>query len=141
MSYDQSVRQLQEVLLNLLNVMKIEHKGNLNSIVEETQKAIKAASLFATVGVSAVSLDIKPAEETLNITSASSQAGEHSADIGVEGTGQENRVILNHRYLVDGLMSVDDERALFRVVSGEAPCIIQPEKTDDYLYIIMPIRQ
>ncbi|OGH62257.1 MAG: DNA polymerase III subunit beta [Candidatus Magasanikbacteria bacterium RIFCSPHIGHO2_01_FULL_50_8] len=109
--------------------------------VEETQKAIKAASLFATVGVSAVSLDIKPAEETLNITSASSQAGEHSADIGVEGTGQENRVILNHRYLVDGLMSVDDERALFRVVSGEAPCIIQPEKTDDYLYIIMPIRQ
>lgn len=29
----------QEVLLNLLNVMKIEHLGNLNSIIEETQKA------------------------------------------------------------------------------------------------------
>lgn len=109
--------------------------------VEETQKAIRAASLFSTQGVSAVSLDIRPAEETLNITSASSQAGEHSADIGAEGTGTDNRVVLNHRFLVDGLAAVDDERAIFRVVSGEAPCVVQPEKTDDYLYIIMPIRQ
>lgn len=109
--------------------------------VDETQKAIKAASLFATQGVSAVSLEIKPAEEIVNITSASSQMGEHSADIGIEGTGTENRVILNHRFLVDGLSSVDDERAVMRVVSGESPCMIQPEKTDDYLYIIMPIRQ
>lgn len=109
--------------------------------VEETQKTIKAASLFATQGVSAVSLEVKPAEEILNITSASSQAGEHSADIAVEGTGEINRVILNHRFLIDGLQAMDEERALLRVVSGEAPCVLQPEKADDYLYIIMPIRQ
>lgn len=109
--------------------------------VDETQKSIKAASLFATQGVSAVSLTIKPSEEIINITSASSQMGEHSADVGVEGTGSENKVILNHRYLVDGLAAVDDVRAYIKVVSGESPCMIQPEKGDDYLYIIMPIRQ
>ncbi|MCX6780875.1 MAG: DNA polymerase III subunit beta [Candidatus Magasanikbacteria bacterium] len=109
--------------------------------VDETLKAIKAASLFATQGVSAISLDVKPAEELLNITSASSQAGEHTADITVEGTGQENKVILNYRFLVDGLSSTDDDKAIIKIVNSESPCMIQPEKTDDYLYIIKPIRQ
>jgi DNA polymerase-3 subunit beta len=109
--------------------------------VEETLKAIKAASLFATQGVSAVSLELKPTEETLNITSASSQAGEHSADVAIEGTGADNKVILNHRFLADGLVAIDDERVVFKVVNSESPCMLQPEKTDDYLYIIMPIRQ
>ncbi len=109
--------------------------------VSETQKAIKAASLFATQGVSAVSVQVRPNEETLTITSGSSQMGEHSADIAIEGTGQENKVILNHRFLVDGLAAIDEERAVLKVVSGESPCLLQPEKADDYLYIIMPIRQ
>ncbi len=113
----------------------------LKAPVEETLKAIKAASLFATQGVSAVSLELKPASEILNITSASTQAGEHSADISVEGVGVDNKVILNHRFLVDGLLSVDDERVILKVVNSESPCLLQPEKTDDYLYIIMPIRQ
>ncbi len=108
---------------------------------EETQKAIKAASLFATQGVSAISLHLKPAEETLSVTSASSQAGEHSADIAVEGTGNENTVILNHRFLIDGLTAIDEENTLLKVVSPDSPCVLQPEKADDYLYIIMPIRQ
>jgi len=109
--------------------------------VEETIKAIKAASLFATQGVSAISIEVKPTEETLNITSASSQAGEHSADVAVEGTGADNKVILNHRFLQDGLVAIDDERVIIRIVNSESPCVLQPEKTDDYLYIIMPIRQ
>lgn len=113
----------------------------VRSPVEETLKVIKAASLFATQGVSAVSLELKPASEILNITSASSQAGEHSADIAVEGIGADNKVILNHRFLADGLSSVDDERVLLKVVNSESPCMLQPEKVDDYLYIIMPIRQ
>lgn len=109
--------------------------------VEELTKTIRAASLFATQGVNAVSLHAKPSEELLVVTSASSQMGEHSAEIPVEGTGDENKIILNHRYLLDGLLSVEEERASLRVVSGEAPCVLLPEKSDDYVYIIMPIRQ
>ncbi len=117
------------------------HTAEVKLPTEETQKVIKAASLFSAQGVSAVSLRVNPKEEVLNITSASSQAGEHSADIAVEGLGEENTVILNHKFLVDGLQAIDEPFAKLKIVSGEAPCVLQPENADDYLYIIMPIRQ
>lgn len=108
---------------------------------EETHKTVRAAALFSTQGVSAVSLRLQPTEETLSVTSASAQAGEHSADIAVEGSGAENTVILNHRFLQDGLLAIDEEKTVIKVVNGESPCVLKPEKADDYLYIIMPIRQ
>lgn len=108
---------------------------------EELTKTIRAASLFATQGVNAVSLEVKPSNEIAIVASASSQTGEHSAEISIDGSGDDNKIILNHRYLLDGLVSINEERAVIRVVNGESPCVLVPETADDYLYIIMPIRQ
>lgn len=109
--------------------------------VAELQKGVRAASLFTTQGVNAVSVEIRPSEEIMHISSTSSQLGEHAADIAVEGAGEDVRIILNHRYLLDGLNTTNGEKVSLKIVSGESPCILVPEKSDDYLYIIMPIRQ
>lgn len=118
-----------------------EWRTEIKMATQETLSAIRAAALFATQGVNAVLLHANPSVETLSVTSASSQAGEQSSEIGVEGGGEENTVTLNHRFLLDGLAAVDEDRVELKIVNGESPCLMKPEKTDEYLCIIMPIRQ
>jgi DNA polymerase III sliding clamp (beta) subunit (PCNA family) len=55
-------------------------------------------------------------------------------------TGDENSILLNHRYVLDGLQHLDGEVEL-RVNSADAPCMFQVKGKEDYLYIVMPIRQ
>lgn len=102
---------------------------------------IKAASLFTTTGVNAVVFDLNTGESTIGISSTSTQTGEHTSEIEAELKGEENSILLNHRYVLDGLQNIPSEEAEFRVNSGEAPCLFQAKGNNDYLYIVMPIRQ
>ena len=102
---------------------------------------IKAASLFTTTGVNAVSFDLNKTENTIGISSTSTQTGEHSSEIDAELSGEENSTLLNHRYVLDGLQNLDTEEADFKMNSADAPCMFKPKGKEDYLYIVMPIRQ
>src|SRR3989339_1104195 len=108
--------------------------------LEEVVKKIKAASLFTTTGVNAVSFDINAGQGTLNISSTNTQTGEHASEIDADITGEENSILLNHRYVLDGLQQISGEIE-FGVNSSDAPCILKEKGKKDYLYIVMPIRQ
>ncbi len=102
---------------------------------------IKAASLFTTTGVNAVVFDLNANQHTIGVSSTSTQTGEHSSEIEADVKGQENSILLNHRYVLDGLQNIVGEEAEFKVNSGEAPCLFQAKGDSSYLYIVMPIRQ
>ena len=102
---------------------------------------IKAASLFTTTGVNAVSFDLNVSQNTIGVSSSSTQAGEHSSEIEATLQGEENSILLNHRYVLDGLAHMESDEAEFMVNSAEAPCMFTPKNNKDYLYIVMPIRQ
>lgn len=101
---------------------------------------IKAASLFTTTGVNAVSFDLNAADNTVGVSSTSTQTGEHSSQIDAEVAGEENSILLNHRYVLEGLQQMEGEIE-FKVNSGDAPCMFKQKDKDDYVYIVMPIRQ
>lgn len=102
---------------------------------------IKAASLFTTTGVNAVVFDLNVSNSSIGISSTSTQTGEHSSELEAELKGEENSILLNHRYVLDGLQNLNSEEVEFKVNSGETPCLFQAKGKDDYLYIVMPIRQ
>jgi DNA polymerase-3 subunit beta len=102
---------------------------------------IKAASLFTTTGVNAVAFDLNSAEGAIAISSTSTQTGEHSSELEAEVKGEENSILLNHRYVLDGLQGLSGEEVEFKMNSGDAPCLFKEKGKDDYLYIVMPIRQ
>lgn len=101
---------------------------------------IKAASLFSTTGVNAVSFDFNVTTGTIGVSSTSTQKGEHSSEMDVEVTGEENSILLNHRYVLEGLQQIGGE-VEFAMNSTDAPCLLKAKGSDDYLYIVMPIRQ
>lgn len=108
---------------------------------DDMVKKIKAASLFTATGVNAVNVEVKAPEHVISISSTSSQTGEHTSELESEVEGNGNAIVLNHRYVLDGLQQIGSENAVFQLNSADAPCMFSPMGDDSYLYIVMPIRQ
>lgn len=102
----------------------------------------KTASLFARSGIYDVNLEFIPDKKEIIISSANSQLGENISNIGAEISGQANNIIMNYRYLLDGLQNINYDQVKLEIIDAASPCVLRPaQKEADYLYIIMPIKQ
>lgn len=107
----------------------------------ELLKTIKTSSLFAKSGVFDVKLDFKTNQGDLTVTSSSSQTGENISNLSMEKNGEGAEIILNYKYLLDGLQNIGSDYVVFEISESGNPCLIKPENDDNYIYLIMPIRQ
>ena len=116
---------------------------NAEALLDTTAFAqqMRAASIFSTTGVNAVSVGLAPGEGHMTLRSASAQTGEFEAVLDGELTGNEYTVLLNHRYVLEGLQHIETPKVRMKIVSGDAPCVFYPEGKGDFLYIVMPIKQ
>ncbi len=118
-----------------------EFKTSLTLMVNNLIKEIKAAGLFTTSGVNAVTLTAEPETNFLELASASSQTGEHRSSVEAEIKGEKNSIFLSHRYLLDGLNIIKTEQCQLQLINGESPCLLTPVGDKSLQYIIMPVRQ
>lgn len=103
---------------------------------------IRAASLFSTTGVNTVSFTFSPGEQQIVLKAASTQLGEFESALTAElQGGQDYTILLNHRYVLEGLQHISTPKVRIRLVGPDAPCVIVPEGKSDFLYIVMPIKQ
>ncbi len=114
-------------------------KTELSTNRNELLRAVKAAAIFSKTGINDVNLEFK--NNKIIISASSGQSGESRVDVNAEITGIDNEVAINYRYLVDGLNNIDSEKVKMKIVSSNTPCILTSEKEDNYLYVVMPIRQ
>jgi len=108
---------------------------------KQLEKEMKAAGLFTTTGVNAVSLAFKPASGSISVSSTSTQTGEYASELSGDLAGAENTILLNTRYVLDGLNNFNTAQTEIKIVSGDSPCILEPVGDKNYIYIVMPIRQ
>ncbi len=118
-----------------------EFKTTAYFSTNQITKEVKAASLFTTVGINAVNFEFEPHSGVVLISSTSTQAGEHKSEVSAEIQGEKNTILLNHRYVLDGLANIDEEASVLKVVNAESPCVLAPKQDTNFLYIVMPIRQ
>jgi len=115
-------------------------KASLN--VNEFIKATKTTSLFARSGIYDVNLEFSPAKKEVVISSVNNQLGENVSRLSAEASGDTNSIVVNYRYLLDGLQNIDSDQVEVDIIDGGNPCVLKPAgKNVDYLYIIMPIKQ
>jgi len=118
-----------------------------SAIIERAEfiRAVKAAALFSKTGINDVNLDFPLGKKKIIITATSSQAGENTTDLEADVNGKDNGIVVNYRYLLDGINNIDTEKIKFEVIDCNTPCVLRPydenKKGDNYLYIIMPIKQ
>lgn len=116
---------------------KTEADFSTNQITKE----IKAASLFTTTGVNAVSFEFDPTAGVIHLSSVSTQTGEYKSEVSADVKGEKNNTLLNHRYILDGLSNINTENAVLKVINADSPCVLAPKGDQSFVYIVMPIRQ
>lgn len=104
--------------------------------------AVKISGLFAEVGSNNVSLEIKPQQNKIIISSVTS-LGEERTDLSVSMEGNlDLKIVFDYRYLLDGLNSIESEDVVFTATSQTAPAVLKPlQQSESFLYVVMPVRQ
>ena len=112
-------------------------KCEINQLVP----AIKAVSLFCKQGINDIRFSFDSKKGELVVASASSGAGASTAKIPVEIKGEDNDIIFNYRYLLDGLNQIGGTEVIIKINNNSSPGLLQPSASQNYLYLVMPIRQ
>ncbi len=102
-------------------------------------KAVKTAGLFSKTGINDIGLTFK--KNKITIFSSSSQTGENFIELDSEIKGEDNEIFVNYKYLLEGLNNINSNNIIIKITDNNTPCIIQPEEKDNFLYLVMPIRQ
>ena len=85
-------------------------------------------------------LRLRFAEGELTVSARTQDVGEAEESLPVAFTGEPLEIGFNAEFLRDGIESVTGETIRFRLISPLRPCVLQAEGSDDFLYLIMPIR-
>lgn len=105
----------------------------------EILRAVKASAIFAKAGINDVALEFKSSGTI--ISASSGLSGESRIELESDNTGEQGEIIINYKYLVDGLNNINSEKVKIELVNSASPFLLRPEPVEPYLYIVMPIRQ
>jgi DNA polymerase-3 subunit beta len=115
------------------------HKTQVAINKSELVRAIKASAIFSKAGINDVNLEFRDGQ--VMVSAISSQVGESAINLKGEISGDDNDVLINYRYLLDGLNNIEDSQIKIEIINSNSPCILRPAKDNSYQYIVMPIRQ
>jgi DNA polymerase III subunit beta len=85
-------------------------------------------------------LRLRFAEGELTVSARTQDVGEAQESLPAAFNGEALEIGFNAEFLRDGIESVTGETVRFRLISPLRPCVLQAEGSDDFLYLIMPIR-
>lgn len=105
-------------------------------------RAVKSAGIFSKTGINDINLVFK--KNSIIISSSSSHAGENVVEIDCMLDGKkeaENDIFINYKYLLEGLNNINSESVLIKIIDNNTPCVIVPKNEENFLYLVMPIRQ
>ncbi len=103
---------------------------------------IKRASLFCKPGGNDIALNFNTQSGKIEISAANLQIGESQTAQEASIEGEDNNIVFNYRFLLDGLQNIDTEECIIAINNSTSPGLLKPKKEqEDYVYIIMPIKQ
>jgi len=122
-------------------IIPSEYKTRASVDLGNLAKMIKCAGLFSQSGLNDIRLEFKSSPGKIIVKSVSSQVGENISEMEADVEGEDNEIVFNYRYLLDGLANVGGSEVIFKIIDNNNPGILMPTQEDGYFYIIMPIRQ
>ncbi len=84
-------------------------------------------------------LRLRFAEGELTVSAVTQDVGEARESLPAPYTGEAMEIGFNAEFLRDGLESVEADSIKFKLISPLRPAVLEGD-TDDYVYLIMPIR-
>jgi len=107
---------------------------NKNEFIQSTRRS----EITAKLGSHSVLMNI--IDDVISINSSSPEQGEANEDIFVKKEGEDLKISLNPRYLLESLKKIDSDSVELGFVGYNLPVQLNPLDIEGYFYIIMPIR-
>lgn len=128
------------------HIMPKDFKTRIVGEKSDLRGAIKMASIFASGKTGEIRLKTNQSKNIISVEARSAEAGENISELKVDIRGEDQDVIFNSRYLLDGINTIETSQVAILINSGTAPVALKEidEKTgevlDNYVYIVMPIK-
>ena len=113
----------------------VEHELRLSTA--EITEVVRRISLLAQKNAP---LRLTFGEGSLTVSARTPDVGEASEAIPVPFHGEQFEIGFNPEFLRDGLESVETDELVLKLISPLRPGLIESPDSEDFLYLIMPIR-
>ena len=104
----------------------------------QLEDGLERAGLLSRLGKNnVVKFDI---QDKVMILSSKSEIGDIKENITISLNGKDLQIAFNARYFMDAVKAISDEFIKLNFSSAVAPCIITSNETDEFIYLILPVR-
>ena len=111
----------------------------------EFLNAIKLTAIFSSTEANDLVLEIDPDTETINLTAQSKETGKANKQIKGKIKGQKEKIVLNHRFLLDGVEKIVGNKLRLLISQANRPVLLKGQTEGngdvDFIYIISPIKK
>ncbi len=132
------IRTVDETFPDYKRVLPKAFKTRTVIKTAEFENALKRVMVIAKRGNERVQLRIY--EDTMEITSQSSDFGEALEKISIQKEGSDMIINFNPKFLAEAIRHVDEEEVEFNFVDNLSPLQINPVTMSGYMYIVLPMR-
>lgn len=131
-------RLLDGEFINYRQIIPDEYRLKVKVNTSELLNSIERASLLAREGKSnLVKFNI---ENSSIIITSNSPMGNVCEEINVNVEGDSIRIAFNSKYFIDALRIIDSEEIYLEFTTNVSPCVIKKVDSDDYIYLVLPVR-
>ncbi len=116
-------------------------KGNETEVVVKTREITSAVERMSLLASEKIPSPVRCtfSGDEIKLTCKTSM-GKASDVISTEIVGSDVEIGFNNRYLLDALKNCETDEIKLILNSGLSPMIVKPVKSDDFLYLVVPMR-
>src|SRR5206468_3418747 len=104
----------------------------------ELTQTVRAVSLFARDSANVIR--VRAQSGSLVLSAMTNEVGDSTADLPANVDGAEIQIAFNARYVLDALAVIPTDQVEFRFDGPLSPGLITSLGSEEYLYVIMPVR-
>lgn len=112
-----------------------------NRLVVEKEllvEAVRRVKLLVRDNTTPVRMTLRPSG--IELTVISQEIGQATEELDAKYEGAEMTVAFNPAYLIDGVEAVRGEEVVLETLDSLKPATLRSTDTDDFLYLLMPVR-
>lgn len=133
-----TTRLLEGDFINYTQIIPTDFNTNIVLNKDQLLDALERASLLSRVDRNnLVKFDIS---DKVMVLSSKSDIGDIKENITISLKGNDLTIAFNARYFTEALRVINDEFLKLSFTSNVSPCIITSNDTDEFLYLILPVR-
>ncbi len=124
------------------NLIPQSYKTRVVLSSDDFLRATRTAAVFARDDNHVIRLQMAGGEEDapgcLTVSARAVEVGNNQGRLDVAVEGEDARIAINSKYLIDVLEAVGEDVAL-EITSATSPGVLKPVGSDDYVHVVMPM--